>query len=1250
MRAFILVALLLAPAIPSAGAQEDGGGWSDPRPFRLTIELGGARDPLEDRPIALARDQLVLVPVDITAALRAAGTWPFDAAGRPLAWTLAPETLRVVAAGSDATLPAQLLAYSLREGAGEHDPSANAVATLAVILPAGTRALHVYFDIAEHAAATTAPLPAEARARLDDLGGLGPWVASLAHVPRTPPGASPALVVLAPDGASVRVQRLQPGAAPALLAQADVPLAGAIDLPPTEQGYDVSITADRPILALLRTSADAGGAFFHAALDGGAAGGEFLLATPGRAHAIGTRAGTSVSVTDARTGAPVASASVGRLGAVPIDVREGTPLKVTTTAPVLVLHQAASSRGSDGFLHAGRAIGGEAAGTLVLAARGGGHAALASAPATAQAFPLASPQSVTSGRAEPAWVARGVIPTASEPWAFSAAQPLSVLTGSDGYAPLSGIGGRAFDVPIASSRDAASPAEHPLAARILAPFGGTRVDVERASFDGSSVVAGSIDVGARTALTTIPGKDEDLAAEGSTLRVDATRPVFVTLFRPGAPAVAPIPGLPPVVTSTRVALEHFGAILAWTPLASFHAARPGETTRIELTLANLGRTREGEGIIENAALSVEPARSARCRAEWEVTLPEASADGLASPGQRDVEAFVVVPPDASPGDCMEIEIAARSSFDPSVESIARATIRARSGFQPELRVVRPDGEPAASASVTLEAGVLASIELRLRNLGGEDGTALVRHARAPGYDSRIVTTPGGEAVDRLPMGGGAQTRLWLELRAPTGVEPPWDFVVQATSAADPSARDEVVVTATPRADLDLRATVDERRVLLTPGGSASARVEVANLGSDVEVQARVTSALPDDWSANVSPARLLLRATGARGDLGARLDLATLAVVLRAPASARVGDTVPLAIALEASGSVVRVPLLAVVANDLRLDTTLPGTIVAGPGDVGATVVELVSRAPAPMNVSVRSVAAPTGWRIEASGSSIALAPGEAYHLTLRHAIEPLAPAGTGVVALRLQLEDPLSPPRAIELDLPAVTAARTALRVDASPARVVLSPGEVAPVLLRLTNDGNVPAPLDPATSGPLAMVGGLPASLAPGGSIALSATVGPAIGVATFDVGGERATIDVVAATRDVRIVAAAARERDGVRYLDVEIENAGTLPTGALELEIAAGDASVASVELPGLRNGQRARHTLLAPVAADGLRIELASAIGLADDAPADNVWTIAAPVEPTSDVSGLASAQRAVPAPSLAVALLALVALAWRRSP
>lgn len=1253
MKAILLIALLAATFLPIATAQAEEGGWSDPRPFRMTLHLDDPRDLLDGQVVTLESDQLVLIPLDVTSALRHGGTWPFDGAGRPLAWTFAPESLRVVAAGSDTTLAARFLTYSIETSTNpDYKSSTNAAGTLAVLLPAGTHELELYFDIAEHTPAPVALSP-QARARLDDLGGLGPWVATLAHVPRTPAGEIPALVILAPDAPTrVKVQRIQPGAPPTLLADALVDTSATLDLPPTEQGYDISIIAERPIHALLRTAASAGGAFFHPSLDGTVAGERFLFNSPGAAHVIGTKAATSVSVTDARTGATISSFTVGRLAARVIEIPSERTLRLSASAPVLLIQQGSLADGVDAFLQVGRAINGQAHGPLVIAARGAGHAATAIEPATVQAFPLADPQAVTTARlgedGQQAWISQSASPPTSAPWAFSSNTDLSILTGSDGYAPLAGAGGQDFLVAVAASRTLAQPADFPLMARVLAPFAQTSVEIEQRAFNGTQLASGAIEIGARVALTTVPGTDTDLVNEGSILRASASKPVFLSLFRPGAAALAPLPGLPAVMRPSSAELEHSGAILAWTPITSFHTARPGETTRIDLTLANLGRTKQGEGILENAAIEAHAAPTSRCPTQWEVSLPDARVDGLASPGQRVVSAYVLVPDDALAGECMELELTARSSFDPEVRTTARATVRSLSGFQPELRVLRPDGALSTTVAITIEPGVAAVTELRLRNVGGENGTAIIRHARGPGYESTISERIGGPPVERVEVPAGGETRLWLSTRAPTGAEPAWDFVVQATNAADPSARDEVIVSATPRADLSLYVSMVDRRFLIIPGGEAATWIDVANLGSDVELRARIATTLPEGWNASIAPDRFLLRAAGTRADLGARLDARELRVDVRAPSDARVGETFPLTIALEAGGRAVRVPMLALVANDLATVVKVPDQVIAGPREAGAAVVELRSEAPAVMNVTLRSLAGPRGWNVTTSETAFTIAPRETRRITLRYEVGAMAPAGPGAIAFALKMEDDVTPPRLLEVNVTTLTPERPVLNLSATTQRVILAPAERAAIVFHLRNDGNAPAALAVETTGPVALVTELPATLAPGGTLIVSANVGPGTGVVELTIGGRSASVDVVAATRDIRVLNATLRPQGAAWFLDVEVENGGSVGSAPLVLYLRVADAKLAEYTLPALALGGRAKHALVSPAPVPGLTVLIVTSDGLPDGAPEDNEWVLIGAEAVAPDGSAMAAARRAVPGISAPLIVLAALAALGRR--
>ncbi|MFA5862827.1 MAG: hypothetical protein WDA16_14135, partial [Candidatus Thermoplasmatota archaeon] len=724
----------------------------------------------------------------------------------------------------------------------------------------------------------------------------------------------------------------------------------------------------------------------------------------------------------------------------------------------------------------------------------------------------------------------------------------------------------------------------------------------------------------------------------------------LSVFRPGAAAIAPLPGLPAVMRASSAELEHSGAILAWTPIGSFHTARPGETTRIDLTLANLGRTKQGEGIIENVAIEARAAPTSRCSRQWEVSLPDARVDGLVSPGQRVVSAYVLVPDDVLAGECMELELIARSSFDPDVRTTARATIRSLSGFQPELRVLRSDGTPSTSMSITIEPGVASMTELRLRNVGGENGTAIIRHARGPGYESSISERADGPPIERIEVPAGGEARFWLSTLAPTGAEPAWDFVIQATSAADPAARDEVIVSITPRADLSLHVSMNDRRFIIVPGREAATSIDVANLGSDVELRARIATTLPQGWNASITPDRLLLRASGTRGDLGARLDARELRVDVRAPSDARVGETLPITIALEAGGRAVRVPLLALVVNDLTIVVKVPDQIIAGPRETGAAVVELRSEAPAIMNVTLRSLGGPRGWNVTTAETVFTIAPRETRRITLRYDVGAMAPAGPGAIAFALKLEDDVTPPRLLEVNVTTFTPERPVLNLSATTQRVVLAPGERAAIVFQLRNDGNAPAALAVETMGPVTLVTELPAALAPGGTLIVSANVGPETGVVELTIGGRSASVDVAAATRDIRVLNATLRPIGTAWFLDVEVENAGSVGSAPLVLYLRVGDAKIAEFTLPALALGGRAKHTLVSPAPVSGLTVTVVTSDDLPDEVPDDNDWVIIEAEAVATDDSTMAAARRAVPGISVPlIALAALTALGRRRA-
>lgn len=1247
MRGWLLAALLLAPIVPFATADPADPWWDERWRFRLPITIGPqAFDPMTGSTVAIdgIEAPLVLVPIDLTAALRTAGSWPFDAAGRPVGWTFSPESVRVVERGTMAPIPARFLAYTF--GASPpFEASANAAGTLALLVHgriASPRVFYVYFAVDEHASTPADTLSALAAARIGEVGGLGPFVSTLAHIPPTTASQAPALLLFpAGEGATrATVSRLAPGTGVEEIASPEVAAEGSrVDLPPSERGYDARIVADRPVLAIITATgapnAAPTAAFFHASLDGSAAGHRFVLPAGATYDIIGTAARTEV-----RVGA--STLTVGRLSSVASQTTETT--RVEASAPVLVLQRGSSTSDGDAYLHVARALTGAPAGPLLVAGRAAGHAVVSDASATVQAFPLARPQEIASARVgEPAgraWVARSPGGGSAEPWAFSASgATISALLGSDGYAVLGGADAMRFQYAIAATRPAERAPVAPLGGRILAPFQETDVTLDARALNGTLLASASTTLPAAGALGSFPDGSRELAAESTVQSIRASKPVFASVWRAGAPLAAALPGLPPAIQPDVGQLEHFGALLVWSESSSQIAARPGETARATLTLANLGRARTGEPLVESVALDARIVASPRCQASWEATLPQPSLDAFTAPGERGVDVLVTLPPDAAAGECVEIDITATSSVETEARSTTRVMVKARSGFVPELRIVRTDGTLATAVAVTAEPGVATSAGLQVRNLGGESGRVLLAHASGPGYASALRAAWNEGTLRELTLAPDETAFLRLEIVAPTGQEPPWDFYVQATSAADPSAREEVVVSVTPRANVSLVATPDERRLTPILGAHATTRVRVENLGGDVEVRARLATSPPEGWDVRVTPERLLLRAVGTRGDLDARLDAGDLNVTVTAPRGARVGEVVSFALALDAAGSSLRVPMSASAVNDFALGVGRMMLVTASPGVTGATALTLRSQeAAGAMNVTLISLQAPRGWTASLTPRALPLAPNDSAILTLRYEVLPGAPPGEGVLRAVFALTDGISAEREFTIDVPTATLEAASLHLNASPTRLVLADGARGAVVFTLRNDGNIRASGRSVTDGAISLVRDPAFSLAPGEEITFDALVGPDEGTATLRALGAVAAVEVARASRDLRIANATARTlADGTRVVDVELANVGTTSAPALTLRVRSDAGVVSEQRIGALAAGATARHVLAVPPEG-ALHVEAESADAAADATPEDNV----------AEIASVASAARETPAAGAALALVLVFALAFAR--
>lgn len=1261
MRTWLLLLLVIAPAVTPTAAADDP--WWDQRwHFRMRLSLPAEGiEPMTGAPVQLdgMTDPLVLVPVDFTQALLGTGDWPFDAAGRPRGWTFAPDTVRVRDVASGEPVPARFLPYHLGlEAASAYDPQANAAGALALLVPgrlSEARRLDVYFDIEENGPKPPEAATARQLARLDEVGGLGPFASTLAWVPPATPGAKTSLLLLgAGDGeAEVLLERVAPGAAPERIGLARVGLQARVDLPSAERGYDLRIVATRPILAILEITgpASARASFFHAALDGTAAGTRFLLPSGSTVDLIGTSARTRIEVADAHTGARLGTYDVGRLATALHSVPPGGVHRVTSTQPILALERGGTEGAVDGFLHQARDLSGAPGGTVLVASRGAGHALLADAPATVRAFPLARPQEVATARAgEPgreAWISRASA-SAAEPWAFSTdAARLSALVGSDGLAVIAGPEGRRFDVAVAATRRPDDAAAASLSGRLYTPLPETTLTLVARSLNGTTLSTASTTLSAGASTGTFPDGSREIAAEGTMQSIRSDKPAFFYVARPGASAKAVLPGLPPLVPPAASSLEFFGPVLVWSEASTQVVARPGETARAGLTLANLGRAVGGEPLAETVSLSLGALAGARCAADWEATLPGATLDGFLAPSERGVEVYVTVPETAQAGACLELELTATSGIDSRVRAVARVTVKALSGFQPELRVLRADGTASPAASVMLEPGVAGGALLRLRNLGGEPGEAILAHSSGPGYATSLRRDDSGEEAARLAVGANETILLRFEARAPTGTEPAWDFRVQATSARDPTARDEVVIRTVVRPNVSLAAKADDPRLLVTPRGNASTTVRLENLGGDVEIRPRVASGLPAGWTASVAPERILVRATGSRGDDGERLDAVSFNVTVSAPAGAVVGESVPFAVSLEGAGSSTLVPLSALVVNDFRITAHGPSAVAAAPGDSGVLPLTLRSDASGSFGVTVRSVVPPRGWQVEEAPKMLALAPGAESRITLRYDVLPLAPAGPGAIRIVLRLEDGVSPPVEREELVRVTTLEQASLRLEVSDRRLVLAEGERAPLVVTLRNEGNAPASLPIEATGPVEHQGDV-VQLAPGATHVAELMVGPGEGLVRISAADAKAEVEVVRATRDVRVADARVRSlASGGHALDLRVENVGSTPAPGVMVTLRDGQGIVARFLVAALPPGASATHTLLAPATAGQLTIEAQGSDGARDATPGDNVRVVEPPGPATHDAR---AQSRAIPTPAALVLLsLAICALArWRR--
>lgn len=1237
----LLLLTLLVPVWPPAAATVAPAPWWDPAwHFRMELELRPeGRNPASGAAVDLrgVEDALVLVPLDLRAAVAdpRGPSWPVDAAGEPVGWTFLPDSVRLVASDGS-LLPARWLPFRVDDG-----PPGEGAGTLAVALPGSfdePRRAHLYFDVAERGEKAPAALSASAAARFAAIAGPSAGVRFLATVPPVEAGARVSLLVVPASGdAGVRAWRTTPGSAPESVLPEGATATGAarFPLPDPGLGYDLVVETSRPALVAVETRevVDAASpALAVPSLDGGFAGTRFRV--PGldgldAAHAydVVAPAGATIRVGDG----PLVR--IGRLQSVALAAPPEGFVDVQADGPVVVLARARPGAQGRTGLHAAVDAGGASSGPLLVGAGGDRHVVVADAPVTVRAFPLERPAETESGRAgDPprlVWDAE----SAPEPRAYVAEGTSARATlGSDGAAAFAGDAGLSLSVPL--------PDEPGLAGALHAFLPPTRLEARTRAFDGSLLSSAPIDVAAGSSVRFWPDGSGAVVAGGRLVEVESDRPLALASWRPGGRATFFLPALPPVAVADAGPVEATGALLAWEQGRLVVSGRPDETVRATLRLRNLGAGSDGSPMADDVELRVE-AVAGPCAGRWPASLDVARIVGLPSGSTRDLTLVVPVPADVGNA-CAEMSVTAVSARDPTVTAEASVVVEARSAFEPELSVVRPDGSLATAAAVVLENGT-AEVPLRVLNRGAASGTAVLAVATAPGYDLDL-------APDRFSLAPGEAATAVLRVAAAADAVP-WQVVAEARAAENPLARDEITLSLSPRGPTDVEFHAGKARLTPTPGAADAVEVAVRNLGGDVELRFGVEGDLPEGWSARVEPARLLLRAAGSRGLDGAPLDRGNVTVQVDAPAAAPVGSLAWFAVVVrDADGRAVPGPAFtALVANDFALDARPPTDARVLPAGEVVVPVALENAGAGGFRIALRDAIATGGLRAAVVDLPPELAAGEAATIRVRVEAPPTTPAGRYAARLSLDLADSASPPARREVAFDVLVPPAAVLAADGLPASLAAPPGVEVRLPLRIRNDGNAPAERAPATES----AEGLSAALLEGAfplepgdatAVVLSLRADASLTegrIALVDGGRPIGELVVRAAVRDVALVELA--RVGGV--LAVEVENRGTQRVSGLVVEVLR-DAPLSRTLLPGLDPGERRRHALPVP---DGphLRVRVGAADNATDATPSDNEADLDEPGEATEGAV-VAAARRFAPLPILLGVAAALLAGRLRR--
>lgn len=1301
--ALLLLAGLLAAAVPAPAATLDGPEWFGPTDpddgWHMRVEVtvqntfGG---PVRDAPVA--------AELDLGAALIEAGWTSFDSGGRAVltGFTLDPNSVRVVqyhnlapfvGSGSDGrilrevpslVLPGLLGRASAADAARPYDASTSPVVTVFFRVPGvlkeGDKAFfEVYFDGLGNGAKAAAGYIGPGAGSLEALhwSTAGTLLYGNAVTSQTP---NQATIVALQDGTEVTVE---------LLAGGKFGKTGVSGLPANPvvlnagQHAVATFTGSDPVFRIASTapvvaSVDAFG--FVPSDSGALAGHEFRFRTPadasGRAGVYLVNVGTTAA--KVRVTAPGMTAWEATIPALPDAAyggsAEGGPVGPWTTLPASRNHRVEVLEGGPIMVQLQPrsaqqvpATDGSPAGMRFLAAaqwsspsnanQGLGQpfrAAAVGAATTLRAVTLEGGQQVSPpgagahavpaapGVSEPLFLDHTKAANRDRPLLFESGAPLRLFAGgSPSPSPVAGpFGGGSGGLEFTAVGRAL----------LVAPYPETHIKAQVRYATGSATVTHLLGAGGAASLLDDPSFGRVLSAS-----IESDRPLLVYSREASPGFLAGIPAFLQVVAEETGTAQYRGRLVEIRSQSGEDPVtlpvKGGETTTLPLVVANNGQGVAGAPApLESIRVTVGGVPSG-----WSVTLDR--ADVTLPPDQEAAVNLLIKPPSSAGASPLPVQftVTASSRDKPAVKDDLSVIASVQNSFGVGLWFIQAETGPK-TASLSTPPGTTATYPVVVKNLGSQDDTILLKVVTQDAPTAARLVDDAGDPVDALDMSPGEVRKLNLTVSA--GERPDALLLTTVTGQSEAAAgrTDRVTALTRVRTAAELNLTSADALRLLRDGEEGRFVATLQNSGGGAaDVRLRLLSDAPPDWP---DPALFLVDpVTGNRVPVE-RFTLDPQAsqdfhLNVTPPAGTPAGTLVALQLVVTpAAGTPVDLPLTGVVAARHRVQVDFASDPVeAPPGRPTAVPVTLTNRGNLDETLRAEMSDVPAGWTVLPPPLA-PLAKSAAQDTLL--VIDPGSTApGQYRLGLRLVAGDGAGLLSTLNVTVPA----RAGAAVGGN-GTLEGQPGRLLPFLVPVANRGNLPVLASLAAapgeawaveSEPIRLEPGANGTLAAGWKVPREAGDGTTVHRAVLRMAGEGAAASEATLQRSIAIgrpdlalenASVAAGPAGGL--VRAVVRNGGDRPAFDVRVVLEAPGEEQPLAEQLLLRVEPGTRSDLLLAVARavpDGAVLRLDPDNAIVESSDANNV---------ASDLEGASS--KGAPAPSVLMALAALaLALARRRS-